>query len=537
MRKGLLLLLFLSSPVFAHNAVDIAMRIEAPAFVASQQTLAYRVVADDLANDNGFGIVVTDTLPAGVTFLDASGAGWNCSRSQLTVTCSAEQVMPGANPITIRVTAPRAPATLTNRVKVTSIGSFDPTAANDTAEHRAVVYDPAQCASSAPQLQAPAEGASLSGAVRLAWTPVAGAARYAVYASLEGERAHVVATTTAAFATIKTGRGQVEWWVEAQSDVCPSVASAKAHFEVAESALAFVPVPFAAFRAPAGIAVAPGGEMYVTDRDDDVVRRIDPDGRISVVAGTEGTAGAAEGEHALFRQPVGVAVTPLDGFTYVADSGNHAVRILYTGGALVTTYTVGGRLGLPGLVDDTSDKSQMNAPLAVAATERGSLYAADTGNNAVRKLTPVSGYVGYFSLSTVATGLLAPAGVAVDGEETVYVADTGNHVIRKIAGGSMTVFAGSVGEPGDVDGRGAAARFRSPAALAVDPRGNLYVCDAGNGSLRMISPSGLVTTLATALREPGGVAVDGAGRVWIAETGGRAVAVLVEVGPRRRAAR
>jgi len=195
MKRILLPLVFLAaSPALAHSIVDVAMRIEAPAFVAAQQTFTYRVIADDLANDAGFGIVVTDTLPPNVTFVDASGSGWNCSRSAQTVNCSAEQINPGPNAITIRVTAPRAPAALTNKVKVTSIGTFDPTTTNDTAQHVAVVYDPSQCAAAAPQLNAPAEGVSFAGPAHLAWTPVAGATRYAIYAAVEGEKAHVVAT-------------------------------------------------------------------------------------------------------------------------------------------------------------------------------------------------------------------------------------------------------------------------------------------------------------------------------------------------------
>src|SRR5205823_15114069 len=96
-RRAVSLLFLFASPALAHSIVDVAMRIEAPAFVAAQQTFSYRVIADDLANDAGFGIVVTDTLPPNVTFVDAGGSGWNCSQSKLTVSCSAEQINPGPN--------------------------------------------------------------------------------------------------------------------------------------------------------------------------------------------------------------------------------------------------------------------------------------------------------------------------------------------------------------------------------------------------------------------------------------------------------
>src|SRR5438552_16286072 len=117
----------------AHLLVDIKMSVNAPAFVATRQKLTYQVVADDLANDSAFGIVVTDTLPSSVAFVKASGTGWNCSESKLKVTCSAEQTVAGPNIITIDVTAPATAGPITSSVTVASLGSFDPNSANDNA--------------------------------------------------------------------------------------------------------------------------------------------------------------------------------------------------------------------------------------------------------------------------------------------------------------------------------------------------------------------------------------------------------------------
>src|SRR6266542_1179886 len=90
-------------------------------------------------------------------------------------------------------------------------------------------------------------------------------------------------------------------------------------------------------------------------------------------------------------------------------------------------------------------------------------------------------------------GLLArfrsPGGVAVDSTGTVYVADSGNHTIRKItSAGVVTTLAGTAGQTGRADGAGAAARFNSPEDVAVDSAGNVYVADMESHTIRKITP-------------------------------------------------
>jgi len=90
-----------------------------------------------------------------------------------------------------------------------------------------------------------------------------------------------------------------------------------------------------------------------------------------------------------------------------------------------------------------------------------------------------------------------PQGVAVDGAGNVYVADLKNHTIRKMsAAGVVTTLAGSAGVSGSADGTGSAARFNSPAGVAVDGAGNVYVADGSNHTIRKVTAAGVVTTLA-----------------------------------------
>ena len=104
----------------------------------------------------------------------------------------------------------------------------------------------------------------------------------------------------------------------------------------------------------------------------------------------------------------------------------------------------------------------------------------------------------------------SPAGLAVDGGGNIYVADWGGRTIRKItAGGVVTTLAGSAGNKGSSDGIGSEARFDSPSGLALDGSGNFYVADFGNQTIRKITPGGVVTTLAGSVGVKG--SNDGAG--------------------------
>ena len=91
----------------------------------------------------------------------------------------------------------------------------------------------------------------------------------------------------------------------------------------------------------------------------------------------------------------------------------------------------------------------------------------------------------------------SPLGVATDSAGNVYVADTGSSTIRKIPpAGVVTTLAGSAGLGGSADGTGSAARFQNPYGVATDNGGNVYIADSYNGTIRKITPAGVVTTLA-----------------------------------------
>ncbi|HEY4322864.1 MAG TPA: NHL repeat-containing protein [Mucilaginibacter sp.] len=178
-----------------------------------------------------------------------------------------------------------------------------------------------------------------------------------------------------------------------------------------------------------------------------------------------------------------------------------------------------------------------NSPVGIAVDGAGNLYVADYGNNLIRKITN-GGLVSTFAGSgmqgsvngaaNVAT-FNEPTGIAVDASGNLYVADAGNDRIRKISSvGTVSTLAG-VDSTGAVNGPGVGASFFDPLGVAVDGSGNVYVADAGNNMIRMITPAGIVSTLAgnnagasngalgkTSFNNPTGVAVEGAGNVYVA---------------------
>ena len=195
------------------------------------------------------------------------------------------------------------------------------------------------------------------------------------------------------------------------------------------------------------------------------------------------------------------------GNLYVADALNHTIREVTSGGVVTT---IAGSAGSFGSTDGTNGTARFWGAqgIAVNPTNRDFLCVADTGNSTVRQLCAVgsnwvsatlAGSAGLGSQD--ATGGAArffwPMNAAMDTSSNLYVADAGNHTIRKITpAGVVSTVAGSPGISGSADGDAVHAQFNSPQAVAVDAAGNLFVSDTGNGTIREITPAGSVSTLA-----------------------------------------
>jgi len=209
--------------------------------------------------------------------------------------------------------------------------------------------------------------------------------------------------------------------------------------------------------------------------------------------------------------------TALDsqGNLFVVDSFNHTIRKI-SPAQVVTTFA--GSAGNYGFTNATGAAAAFEYPRGIAIDSDDNLYVADSYNNQIRKITP-SAAVTTFAGSTThsssngiggAAGFHRPTAIAIDAAGFFYVTDHFNNTIRKISPtASVTTLAGSPGNAGSADGTGAAARFYRPYGIAVDSVGNVFVSDEYNYTIRKTTPSGTTTTHAGLAGEEGHA--DGAG--------------------------
>ena len=257
---------------------------------------------------------------------------------------------------------------------------------------------------------------------------------------------------------------------------------------------------------------------------------------VTTLAG-DGVAGMRDGDapQARFSDPFGVAIAQ-DGTIYVSDAGDsQRIRRLSSDG-VVSTLAGGER----GFSDGVGLAARFSTPSGLAVDAAGTLYVADTGNNAVRRIAPdgmvstlagdgVAGYRDGFGAEARFNG---PVGIAVDTGGRVLVADTYNERIRAIApDGTVATLAGGA-QSGALDGDAAAAQFHTPCGVAVDGSGTIYVADTGNGLIRAISPAGTVATIpyttVDPLRHPTGIAIGAARDIYVADDTGRIVEISTD---------
>lgn len=259
----------------------------------------------------------------------------------------------------------------------------------------------------------------------------------------------------------------------------------------------------AQFNAPSGVATDVAGNIYVADKNNHLIRKITPDGTVSTLAGGAGMPGNTEGPGiaARFNFPIGVAVD-LSGNIVVADSANHKIRSVSPTGFV---NTLAGN-GTKGTTNGPASFSQFNGPTGVTADVSGNVYVADAGNHKIRKIagglvSTLTGGGSAGAASGFADGSATdarfnnPTGVVADGAGNIYVADKFNNSIRQInTAGAVTTLSGN-GTVGFVDGVVSVARFNSPAGIAMDARGRIFVADQTNQRIRRIAPR--VVTVST----------------------------------------
>lgn len=262
----------------------------------------------------------------------------------------------------------------------------------------------------------------------------------------------------------------------------------------------------ALFDLPIGASVDTVGNAYIADSNNHRIRKIDfVNGNVSTLAG-DGSSGYLDGAgtDAKFNITASVAVDSV-GNVYVADSGNHRIRLINVSTGSVVSYAGNGSSGS---ADGAGTNAQFNNPYGIFVDTSGIVYVGDRGNHLIRKITSSTGEVstlagvgsvGFLDGSGVLAKFSSPSGIAVDSSGYIYVADSNNHCIRNISStGVVSTLAGS-GSQGSDDGTGASARFNNPSDIALDGSGNVYVSDTSNHKIRKINiATGIVSTLAGA---------------------------------------
>ena len=288
----------------------------------------------------------------------------------------------------------------------------------------------------------------------------------------------------------------------------------------------------AQFNDPARVAAAIDGTLYVSDHAGNRIRKIDPKGNVTTFAGSipgylDGAAAQAK-----FNGPSGIAVE-LSGNVYVADRNNHRIRKIDPKG---NVSTLSGSYS--GFADGEKTKARFFYPEDVEVDNAGNVYVADSYNNRIRKVT-AQGYVTTIAGSnqSYADGKGAkayfhwPFALAMDNKGALIVADRNNQRIRRVdQEGNVTTLAGK-GTTGAADGQGVAASFNNPESLAIDPFGQILIADRSNNRIRRMTPDGFVVTLSgqagsghqdcdavkAKFSGPGGIAAAKDGSVYVAD--------------------
>jgi large repetitive protein len=258
---------------------------------------------------------------------------------------------------------------------------------------------------------------------------------------------------------------------------------------------------------PRGVAVDAAGNLFLADASNNRVRRVDAaTGLISTIAGNgiagySGDGGPATA--AKINNPGGLVLDGA-GNLYFVDSNNFAIRRVDAVSGIITT--VAGTPGVSGYSGNGGPATSATLSFSdgtggLAFDTAWNLYIADTGNSAIREVNAATGYIstvvgtgvpGYNGDNILATGaqLSGPANISIGSDGSLYIADLSNQRVRKVtaATGMITTIAGTgtQGFTGD-GGIATAAEVNAPAAVLLDPAGNIYIADSGNNRIRKIA--------------------------------------------------
>jgi len=259
------------------------------------------------------------------------------------------------------------------------------------------------------------------------------------------------------------------------------------------------PATAAANSGPAGVAVDGSGNIYFCDYNNSRIRKINTSGIITTIAGNGFAGFTGDGGPASSAQintPWGIALDT-SGNIYFSDRFNYRIRKINTSGII---STIGGN-GISGFSGDSgpATDAELDQPVDIYVDIYNNLYFSDFFNQRIRKINTTgiistiagNGISGYSvdGVPATSTEIYTPIGVAVDTAGNLYIGDYGNNRIRKVnTSGIITTIAGNgtLGYSGD-GGPATSAQLNGPYGVTVAASGNIYISDAFNYRVRMIS--------------------------------------------------
>jgi uncharacterized protein (TIGR03437 family) len=273
-----------------------------------------------------------------------------------------------------------------------------------------------------------------------------------------------------------------------------------------------------ALTSPAGLATDGSGNLYVADAGGSRVWKLSPQRTITAAAGTGSPGFSGDGGPATSAQLRGPSAVAIDasGNMYIADAGNHVIRKVTPSGT-ITTFAGNGMSGFAG--DGGPAASAQLAVNGLAVDRTGNVYvssgvvSSSALVNRVRKITPqgvITTVAGGGNASPDVVGaatsaaLYLPMGLAVDTAGNLYIADAGYNTIRKVTPQGIISNVAGDGSPmvccpaafsGD-GGLATTAQLDTPASVAVDSAGSLYIVDVGNYRVRRVNGQGIISTIA-----------------------------------------
>ncbi|MEO8885849.1 MAG: hypothetical protein ABI367_07275 [Mucilaginibacter sp.] len=240
---------------------------------------------------------------------------------------------------------------------------------------------------------------------------------------------------------------------------------------------------------PADMVVDGAGNIFATTSYGKITK-ISPDKTVTLLAGYSDGRNDGTGANASFREPFGI-VQDVSGNFFIADAGNGLIRKVTQAG-VVTTFA--GNI-TSATIDGTGTSASFKSPTGICIDSKGNIFVSDNAANVIRKITPAgvvttfagNGTKGFVDGTGTAASFSIPQGMTIDALDNLYIADSGNYAIRKVTPNGVVTTVAGTGKFGFVNGPGATAQFSMLIDVAVDKQGNLYVGDTGNRQIRKIT--------------------------------------------------